>query len=61
MDLMSKLEQAVGNEHLINQHDFSLTINPNNKNQPNMTHIVSINSKAQPDSNKIVSVKSIDA
>ena len=61
MDFLDKLEEAVGNEYLINQPDFSSEIHQNCKLQANTTMIVSITNDSQPNSNKIVSVQSIDA
>jgi len=61
MSLMDKLEQAVGNEYLVNQKDLSLEINQTSQRQADSNKIVSIKRNRQPDSNKIVNVKKINA
>ena len=57
MSLMEKLEQAVGNEYLVNQKDLSLEINQTSQRQADSNKIVSL----QPDSNKIVNFKKVNA
>ena len=57
MDLLSKLEQAVGNEYLSNQNELVIKINKETQRQADSNKIVSL----QPDSNKIVNFKKINA
>lgn len=57
MDLLSKLEQAVGNEYLSNQNELAIKINQEKQRQADSNKIVSL----QPDSNKIVNFKKINA
>ncbi|HCX3250678.1 TPA: hypothetical protein OZL05_001616 [Legionella pneumophila] len=57
MDLLSKLEQAVGNEYLSNQNELAIKINKETRRQADSNKIVSL----QPDSNKIVNFKKINA
>lgn len=61
MDLLSKLEQSVGNEYLATQPDLTLRTNQNDTSQANTTKIVSIKNTRQADSNKIVNLKNINA
>jgi len=61
MTLMDKLQQAVGNEYLVNHKDLLLDIPQINERQADSNKIVSIQRSGQPDSNKIVNLKSIDA
>lgn len=56
MSFLEKLEQAVGNEYLVEQKDLSEEITQKNQEQPDSNKIVFINKNDQPDSNKIVSV-----
>ncbi len=56
MSFLEKLEQAVGNEYLVEQKDLLEEITQKNQEQPDSNKIVFINKNAQPDSNKIVSV-----
>lgn len=57
MDLLSKLEHAVGNEYLSNQNELAIKINQEKQRQADSNKIVSL----QPDSNKIVNFKKINA
>lgn len=57
MDLLSKLEHAVGNEYLSNQNELAIKINQEKQRQADSNKIVFL----QPDSNKIVSFKKINA
>lgn len=57
MDLLSKLEHAVGNEYLSNQNELAIKINKETQRQADSNKIVSL----QPDSNKIVNFNKIDA
>ncbi len=57
MSLMDKLEQAVGNEYLVNHNDLLLDIPQKTEKQADSNKIVSIQRSGQPDSNKIVNLK----
>lgn len=57
MDLLNKLEHAVGNEYLSNQKELAIKINQEKQKQADSNKIVSL----QPDSNKIVNFKKINA
>ncbi|HGF0738818.1 hypothetical protein QM437_05375 [Legionella pneumophila] len=57
MDLLSKLEHAVGNEYLSNQNELVIKINKETQRQADSNKIVSL----QPDSNKIVNFKKVNA
>lgn len=61
MSLLEKLEQAVGNEHLVGQQTVAIDTKSNTQNQANSNKIVSIERRPQPDSNKIVNLKQLNA
>jgi hypothetical protein len=60
MSLLEKLEDAVGNEYLVNIKGLLLDTNQNKEKQASSNKIVSIQ-RQQPDSNKIVNLKQINA
>lgn len=61
MSLLEKLEQAVGNEHLVGQQTVAFDAKSNTQNQANSNTIVAIERQYQPNSNTIVNLKEFDA
>ena len=57
MDLLSKLEQAVGKEYLVSQNELAIKINQETRKQTDSNKIATL----QPHSNMIVNLKNINA